>query len=188
MLRSIFFVGILLFIGNSAVAQNAQTLFTIGNTPVSVSEFEYIYKKNNGANATFSEASLREYMDLYAAFKMKVQRAKDVQLDTISALNRELEGYRKQLSRNYLTDREIMANLSKEAYNRMKQDISIRHIFIKIPKTATIADTLVAYQKIQKAYQELKTGKSFSITAKSFSEDASTKDSGGEIGYIGVCR
>jgi len=184
MLRSIFFVGILFLIGNSAIAQNDQTLFTIGNTPVSVSEFEYIYKKNNGANATFSEESLREYMNLYAAFKMKVQRAKDVRLDTISALNKELEGYRKQLSRNYLTDREIMTTLSKEAYERMKQDVSISHIFIKVPKSASSSDTAAAYNKIMKAYNDLRAGKSFSTTSKIYSDDAVTKDRGGEIGYI----
>lgn len=184
MSKRILFIILAFIVANSAYAQKDETLFTIGNTPVSVSEFEYIYKKNNGENTNFSEASLKEYLDLYANFKMKVQRAKDVQLDTISNLKKELAGYRQQLSRNYLTDREIMSNLTQEAYNRMKTDVSISHIFVKAGKGATAADTLVAYRKINELYKQLKTGKRFSTLAREASEDESTKEEGGQIGYI----
>jgi peptidyl-prolyl cis-trans isomerase SurA len=184
MSKQILFIILAFIIANSAFAQKDETLFTVGSTPVSVSEFEYIYKKNNGTNAIFSEASLREYLDLYANFKMKVQRAKDVQLDTIGALKRELMGYRQQLSRNYLTDREIMSNLTDEAYERMKTDVSIRHIYVKVSKVATPADTLVAYRKINELYNQLKTGKRFLTLAREASEDESTKEDGGQIGYI----
>jgi peptidyl-prolyl cis-trans isomerase SurA len=184
MSKQILFTILAFIIANSAFAQKDETLFTIGSTPVSVSEFEYIYKKNNGTDANFSEASLKEYLDLYANFKMKVQRAKDVQLDTIDALKRELAGYRQQLSRNYLTDREIMSSLTEEAYDRMKTDVSISHIYVKAAKDATPTDTLVAYRKIQELYKQLQTGKRFSALAKEASEDGSTKDEGGKIGYI----
>lgn len=184
MSKQILFIILAFVIANSAYAQKDETLFTVGSTPVSVSEFEYIYKKNNGANANFSEASLKEYLELYANFKMKVQRAKDVQLDTISSLKRELAGYRQQLSRNYLTDREIMSNLTDEAYERMKTDVSISHIYVKVSKGATPADTLVAYRKINELYKQLKTGKRFSTLAREASEDESTKEEGGQIGYI----
>jgi peptidyl-prolyl cis-trans isomerase SurA len=181
----ILFIILAFVIGNSAFAQKVdETLFTIGNTSISVSEFEYIYEKNNGANANFSEASLKEYLDLYANFKMKVQRAKDVQLDTITDLKKELAGYRQQLSRNYLTDREIMSKLTKEAYSRMETDVNISHIYVKAGKDATAADTLKAYRKINTLYKELKYGKRFSTLAKAASEDESTKEDGGQIGYI----
>lgn len=184
MSKRILFIILAFIIATSTFAQKDETLFSIGNTPVSVSEFEYIYKKNNGANANFSEASLKEYLELYANFKMKVQRAKDVELDTIGTLKRELAGYRQQLSRNYLTDREIMSNLTDEAYNRMKTDVSISHIFVKAGIGATAADTLVAYSKINELYKQLKTGKRFSTLARETSEDESTKEEGGQIGYI----
>jgi peptidyl-prolyl cis-trans isomerase SurA len=184
MSKQILLIILAFIMTNSVFAQKDETLFSIGNTPVSVSEFEYIYKKNNGVNANFAEASLREYLDLYANFKMKVQRAKDIQLDTISNLKKELVGYRQQLSRNYLTDREIMSTLTDEAYNRMKTDVSISHIFVKAGKGATAEDTLVAYRKINELYKQLKTGKRFSTLAREASEDESTKEEGGQIGYI----
>ena len=74
------------------------TLMKVGKTDVKVSEFKYIYEKNNGAGADYSQKSLMEYLDLYTKFKLKVEKAKQLQLDTISALQTELAGYRKQLA------------------------------------------------------------------------------------------
>lgn len=184
MSKRIFLLIFALIIVNSAFAQDDPVLFTVGKTPVTVSEFEYIYSKNNGANADFSEASLKEYLDLYATFKMKVQRAKDAQLDTIVSLQKELAGYRQQLSRNYLADREIMSKLTKEAYDRMEKDVNISHIFVKVAPNANPSDTLVAYKKINALHRQLRSGKRFSTLAKEASEDESTKDDGGQIGYI----
>jgi len=78
----------------SLIAQdkNDPVLFMVENTPVHQSEFNYIYTKTNGDNADFSKKSLDEYLDLYVKFKLKVQRAKDMKLDTIPALQQELEG------------------------------------------------------------------------------------------------
>ena len=73
----------------SASAQNDPVLFTVENTPVNLSEFKYIYSKTNGEKADFSEKSLREYLDLYVKFKLKVQRARDMKLDTIKSLQNE---------------------------------------------------------------------------------------------------
>ena len=54
------------------VAQtNDPVLFTVDNVPVRVSEFSYIYSKTNQDKADYSEASLREYLDLYIKFKLK---------------------------------------------------------------------------------------------------------------------
>lgn len=184
MSKRIFVIIFAFILANHVFAQDDPTLFKIGDTEIGVEEFKYIYQKNNGANADFSAASLKEYLDLYTTFKMKVQRAKDVQLDTVSSLKRELEGYRQQLSRNYLTDREIMSKLTKEAYDRMKNDISISHIYVRVADNANPADTVKAYNKIQDLYKQLRSGKRFSALAKEASEDESTKESGGQIGYI----
>jgi len=40
-------------------------LFSVNGNPVKVSEFEYIYNKNNGKDANFTKASLDEYLNLY---------------------------------------------------------------------------------------------------------------------------
>ena len=106
-----------------------RTLFTVGGDKVTVSDFEYVYNKNNVNNqADFSEKSLRDYLALYENFRLKVREAEAMKLDTIPSLKNELEGYRKQLAKSYLSDREITDKLILEAYERSKTEVNASHI------------------------------------------------------------
>ncbi|MGB0863775.1 MAG: peptidylprolyl isomerase [Saprospiraceae bacterium] len=176
----------LLLASFSVIAQTNQSsdpvLFSVGETDVKVSEFEYIYSKANGKKADFSEESLKEYLDLYIKFKLKVEKAKDMQLDTIPALRRELNGYRRQLASTYLQDKEILDNLVKEAHERMKYDVSISHIFIGVAKESDGTSELNRVREIRK---EIAKGKiKFEAAAEQFSEDPSTAPEGGYLRYI----
>ncbi len=165
-------------------AQEDPILFKVEDTPVHVSEFNYIYTKTNSTKADYSEKSLREYLDLYTNFKLKVHKAKELKLDTIPILKQELEGYRKQLSSSYLTDKQVKERLIKEAYNRKKEDVNVSHILKRFStRLPTPKDTLLIYQKISEIQSKLKKGEKFEALAK-LSEDAYTKDNGGEMGYI----
>lgn len=178
---------IVLIIGvGSLMAQNDDSvLFTVENEPVTKSEFVYIYSKTNGKEATFSESSLKEYLDLYIKFKLKVQRAKELQLDTIPSLQKELEGYRRKLADSYLIDKEVTEKLTLEAYERSKQDVEISHLLLSIPEDASPADTLEIYNKAMAFRKMIETG-SFEKIAKEFSDDGSAKDNGGYIGFVNV--
>jgi len=158
-------------------------LFTIDNQAVQASEFSYIYAKNNRDDADFTEKSLREYLELYTKFKLKVREAYAMGLDTIPQLQTELAGYRKQLADSYLTDKEITDRLVTEAYNRMQEDVQVAHILIKTnPNVAT--DTLAAYTKIQAAYKRLQAAESWDVVVRQTSEDNPTKETGGDLGYV----
>ena len=159
----------------SFTAPDNRTLFTVGNEPVTVNEFEYVYNKNNVNNqADYSEKSLRDYLNLYENFRLKVREAETMHLDTISSLKSELEGYRKQLAKSYLTDREITDKLINEAYERSKIEINASHILIKCDENANPADTLVAYKKIMAIKKRLEKG-----------ESLGTSNAGGAIGWAG---
>ena len=164
----------------SSFGQSDPVLFTVDGKPVNVSEFNYIYTKTNGTKADFSKESVMEYLDLYTRFKMKVARAKEMQLDTIPALIEELAGYRRQLADSYLTDREVSDKLVKEVYDRMLKDISVSHILIKIDKN----DTTKAHNTIKEIQARLSKGDKFEDVAKSQSQDETSKDNGGLIGYL----
>jgi len=161
---------------------NDPVLFTVGNTPVKVSEFLYVYNKSNGTNkADFSQKSLDEYLDLYVKFKLKVQKAKDLKIDTIPSLQKELEGYRRQLASTYLMDKEVMGDLVEEAYERMQSDVNISHIFIAADETND-ADVL---KKMNGIKDEISKGKlTFEVAAGKYSDDEATKLEGGTIGFI----
>ena len=182
MLSLIFLVNLSMF-AQPAISPDP-VLFTVENTPVHQSEFNYIYTKTNGDNADFSKKSLDEYLDLYVKFKLKVQRAKDMKLDTIPALQQELEGYRKQLANSYLVDKEVTERLTKETYDRSLKDVNMSHIMVALPPNATPKDTLTGYQRIQSIKKELDAGANFSELAKEKSDDQSAKQNGGNIGFI----
>ena len=159
-------------------------LFSVEGNPVHVSEFEYIYNKNNGSKADYSQSSLEEYLDLYIKFKLKVQRAKDLKLDTIPNLQRELEGYRRQLANSYLTDKEVSDRLAREVYERMKKDIEVAHILISVPKNATSSQIEEAKAKAESIKGYIEKGASFEEMAKGNSDDKNSKNRDGYIGFI----
>jgi len=165
-------------------AQNSAVLFTVAGEPVELEEFKYIYEKTNQQNADYSKVSVDEYLKLYKKFKLKVKRARDMKLDTIVSLQKELEGYRTQLANSYLIDKEVTEKLQQQLYKRQKQDVNISHILVKCAKDAPPADTLAAYTKIKNIYNNLLKGGDFEKIAAVQSEDKTAKDNKGQIGFI----
>lgn len=168
---------------SSSLAQTDQVLFTVNDHDVTVSEFDYIYNKNNGEEADYSKESLEEYLDLYTKFKLKVERAKAMGLDTVKRLQNELEGYRKQLASSYLVDKEVSEKLINEVIERSATDVEVSHIFVASPSSASIQKREAALEKINTIYGELERGKSFSEMAKKFSEDKRSAIKGGALGF-----
>ncbi|MCB0633061.1 MAG: peptidylprolyl isomerase, partial [Lewinella sp.] len=184
------FLAILFFLFSFGLLINAQNkekdavLFTVAGTPVTVSEFDYIYSKTNRDKADYSRQSLEEYLDLYVKFKLKVQKARDLKLDTIPSLQKELAGYRRQLADAYLIDRTVTDKLVREAYDRVQQDVDISHILISIAPDAAPEDTLAAYNRAAAAKRRIQGGASFEKMAEEISDDPSVKRNGGHIGYV----
>lgn len=183
-LRRIFYLlFILVNCATQVAGQQDPILFTIENEPVHVSEFTYIYTKTNGQKADFSLPSLTEYLDLYKKFKLKVHRAREMRLDTLSSLKQELAGYRKQLANNYLIDKEVTNLLIEEAYVRTQQDVNFSHILVKLEQNAAPEDTIKAWKKINEAWNSL-SSQPFETVVAGFSEDESTIGKGGELGFF----
>jgi len=165
-----------------AQSQNNDILFAIAGNDVPVSEFLYIYKKNLGNKADFSRKSLEEYLDLYIKFKLKVQKAKDMNLDKTNAFKKEMAGYREQLAKSYLVDKEVSEKLMRETYDRMQKDLKVSHILISTGPGNKYEEK--AKQKINQIYNDLKTGESFSELAKKYSDDKYSKNAGGDLGWV----
>ena len=87
-------------------------------------------------------------MELFINFKLKVLEAEKLQLDTVPSFQKELSGYEKQLAKPYLNENSVTETLVKEAYERMKFEVSAAHILVKVDEDAAPADTLAAYNKI----------------------------------------
>jgi len=162
---------------------HAQTLFTYGNNPVSKEEFIRVYQKNNAQKQPdFSDKSVREYIDLYSVFRMKVKEAEEMRLDTTTAVRNELENYKGQLSRSYLADKEAAKELVAQAYDRMKEEVEVQHILVALRPNE---DSTVAYRKIDSIYTAISQGKAdFNEMARQYSDDKGSAVKDGRIGYI----
>jgi peptidyl-prolyl cis-trans isomerase SurA len=156
----------------------------VGENKVTVDEFKYIYEKNNGDNADYSKESLDEYIELYTKFKLKVEKAKSMRLDTIVALQKELDGYRTQLANSFLTDKEVFNKLIEEIHERQKQDVRLSHILVQVNTKGPNQKKEEAKKKLENIKQQLREGKSFAELAETYSEDKNTKDKGGDLGFI----
>ncbi|MFH1319723.1 MAG: peptidylprolyl isomerase [Bacteroidota bacterium] len=161
-------------------------LITIAGEKITKSEFLNVYYKNSKKDKVIDTKSLEEYLTLYINFRLKVKEAEDLGMDTTKAFKKELEGYRKQLARPYLTDRKINEKLLNEAYQRKLYDIRASHILIKLNPDAEPKDTLLAYRKIIKIRKRIIKGEEFETVAKQVSDDKSVKDNEGDLGYFTV--
>ncbi len=145
--KFVFLAGSLLFAA-SGFAQTDPTLLTIDGKAVTKSEFEAVYKKNNGKDMSAEKKSVNDYLDLFVNFKLKVKEAEQMGLDTMPSFKQELGGYRKQLAAPYLTDKDATDKLINEAYQRMQTEVKASHILVKCPEDALPKDTLEAWHRI----------------------------------------
>jgi peptidyl-prolyl cis-trans isomerase SurA len=182
-INRVLLLSLLLLLFSSGLS--AQTLFTVDGTPVGKEEFLKAFSKNNNGVVP-TEKAYKDYLELYIRYKLKVKAAYAAQLDTLPAQRTELQNFRSQVADTYMKDQQSMDRLVREVSIRGQKDIRLEHIYIAVPKNATPADTLKAYEKAMTAYNELKKGKKFGEVAVSFSDDPSVKLNRGEIGYITV--
>ena len=70
-------------------------IMTVNGKPVLKSEFEYSYRKNNGEDV-IDHKTVKEYVELFANYKRKVEAALDAHLDTLSSYQQEFRQYRDQ--------------------------------------------------------------------------------------------
>jgi peptidyl-prolyl cis-trans isomerase SurA len=174
-MRKILFIALLL----TSISSQSQTLFTYGANKVDKKEFWRAFTKNN-TGAT-DEKAIREYLDLFIRFKLKVQAAKDARLDTLPSIKNDVAGFRAQLVEQYMRNQSATKDLTTEAFERSKTEIEVAHVFVAYDK-----DSAKAKVQIDKAYQQLQGGADFAKTAKEFSTNPFVQKANGYIGYVSV--
>lgn len=177
-----------LFVALTATAQSPSAdpvLMTVDGQPVTKAEFEAIYKKNN-KEASVTREALDEYLELFMNYKLKVREAEALGMDTVSKFKTELDGYRRQLARPYLIDRELNDALMQEAYQRMQQEVRASHILLQVAPEATPEDTLAVWKRIVALRERVMKGEDFAAVARGLggSEDPSATKNGGDLGYF----
>ena len=164
-------------------------VMTVAGVPVSRSEFEYSYNKNNG-EGVIDKLSVDEYVTLFINYKLKVAAALDAKLDTLSSFRQEYQMYRDQQVRpTMVTDAEVL-DQARQMYERTQAMIGSKglvrpaHILLKLSTQATVQQQEKIHQRIDSVYRALQAGADFAELAKKVSEDTGSAVRGGELPWI----
>lgn len=166
----------------NVIAQDDAILMNINGKDITKSEFEYIYHKNNRQQVDVN--GLEEYMPLFVNYKLKVDAAEKAGIDTTAAFVSELDGYRKELAKPYLTDLATENLLLHEAYDNYAKNVEISHILITTGQMPTEEARKEALAKAQEVAAKAQAGEDFAALAQQYSEDPGSQSRGGYLGYI----
>ena len=175
---------ILFLLAAQSLGAQDKTLFSIGDEEVSISGFKYIYEKNNRDKADYSEQSLKEYLELYINFKLKVHKAKEQGYDDTDTYKAELQGYRQQLADSYIIDKEVIVKMAEEIERRQKNDVELQHIFVTAAEKSSRERLEEARITIQDIKSKIDDGLPWENAVNLYSQDRSSAAYGGDIGYI----
>ena len=185
------FAGIALaIVALTAAAQEDPIVMRIGGVPVTRSEFEYNYNKNN-SEGVIDKKNVEEYAELFVNYKLKVLSALDNHLDTLTSYQKEFRTYRDQLIRPLLVPEGAKEKECKAYYDGMlarlegKQLLQPAHILIRLPQDATEEQQAMAKAKIDSIHQALKDGADFAELAQTVSQDPGSAARGGMLPWIG---
>ena len=165
------------------IAQNDPVLMTINGKHILKSEFEYIYKKNSRQQIE-DKLTIADYAEMFVNFKLKVDQAERMGLDTTSTFIKELAGYREQLAKPYLIDERVEDSIVNVVYERMQENVEVSHILLSLEKDAPESKCIAVRSRLMKIKERIEKGEDFHTLAKQISEDPSAKQNSGALGYI----
>ncbi len=175
-----------------ALAQQAADpiVMTVAGEAVTRSEFEYNFNKNNG-DAVIDKKSVRDYADLFAAYKLKVRAALDAKMDTAASFQKEFRHYRDLQVRPMLVPEVVMEQQCHDYYDGMvrmlngKDLIRPAHILVLVPQNATKEETELKRQHVDSIYNAVLQGGDFEDLALRHSDDAQSARNGGILPWVG---
>lgn len=189
MKKTLFFLWLVGF-ACASMAQTDPVLMRINGKPVTRSEFEYNYNKNN-SEEVLDKKTVEEYVDLFVNYKLKVQAALDAKLDTAESFRKEFRTYRDQQIQPLLVPQTRMEEECKKYYDRMKANLQGKdvilpaHIFLRLKQNASKEEQARLKERIDSAFQAIENGAEFETIAKEISQDPQSAARGGVLSWIG---
>ena len=167
-----------------AIAKGDPVLMTINGKDIKLSEFEYLYHKNNQQQV--EKETLEQYVDRFVLYKQKVADAEAAGIDTTEVFRKEFEGYQKDLAAPYLTeDTTYQWQMVSEAYDRYQTEIDIDHFMLPL---GTTAETTQKNMELMDSIRNcILAGQQWEDMVAQFSSDPSKQRNRGHYGFISAC-
>jgi len=134
----------------------SQTLINYGKHSIGKVEFLKAFNKNKPTSEGNKEKAIKEYVDLYANFKMKVMEAMELRLDTAEQFKADVDNFRKQIVENYLSDEKTFNALTDEAYTRSLTDLHVVRYSVTIDENTSPEDSMAKFNAIKAIADQLK--------------------------------
>ncbi len=174
----------LAFILSSCAPEHSQiVLAKFGNQNVKMGEFENAYAKNVGSLEKAKQDSLsqlKNFLNLYVDFRMKLRDAYVRGYDNNPELQNELTDYKKKVGVTYLLEKKLVDPGINTLYDRRKFELRVSHIMIRPDSTGWDH----AKTKAEALLDSLNNGADFATLAEKYSQDTFSKPRGGDIYYI----
>lgn len=154
-----------------------------GNYNITLDEYREAYAKSVGGMEAAKDDSLeqlKDYLDLYVNYKMKLRNAEVRGYDVDEELNSELDEYKHQIGQSYIEEKLVIQPGIKQLYEDDKFEYKFQHILIKPDTVSRQVASAFAYELIER----IKNGEDFGELAKKYSADFATKNIDGEIYYL----
>lgn len=169
---------IFLLLAGVVTAQQDAVLMRINGREVLRSEFEYFYNKDS-LHAGEARGVPDKCVDWFINFKLKVQAAEDAGLDTTYVFCKEMEEYRRQLVKSYLTDEEVAAKEMRRLYEAGKNkqrsgQTLVSQIYTYLPQNITGFSLRKVEARMDSIYEHLRrnnTDTAFNVCVEKFSDD-----------------
>ena len=176
---------LLLGIAILALAKNEDpVLMTINGKDVRLSEFEYLYNKNN--QQQIEKEPLDKYVELFVLYKQKVADAEAAGIDTTQAFIKEFEVYQKQLAAPYLTeDTTYLWQMINETYDRYKKELDIDHIMLPLGTNDVVNAQRIAM--LDSLRNCVIAGEDWTALADRYSTDPYKQRNHGHFGFVSAC-
>lgn len=186
MKKSILSLAVLLASSGIMLAKSSSdpVLMTIAGKPVTLSEFEYLYHKNNSQQV--APLSIDSYLDMFVTYKQKVADAEAEGIDKTEAFQNEFNGYRRELAAPYLRSQEVEDSLIAIQYEHMKEDLDVSHIML--PNRGQNIDPEEQRVRLDSIRTAILNGADFAELARRFSVDRSASRNGGHMGFMSAGR
>ena len=174
------FLGAVLATALFSWAAKDPVLMKINGDDVKLSEFEYLYHKNN--QQQIEKETLDQYLNRFVVYKLKVADAKAAGIDTTKSFKKEFNKYRDDLARPYLVDSATVKRLVQEAYDRKTREVHVAHIMLPLSRHND------EMEKTENRLDSIRTcilnGEDFGEMALKYSIDPSVKRNNGDMGFI----